>query len=227
MPRFSSQQSHHTHRYRAADALAEVSPLHRILALIGCVVCLGLFAELYLTFVHSAHGQHLDVELRKQLIAFRYHPTLVRLLHSLMALWVVAMAALTVVSWRKIGFDLTIGLLVACLAILFSAEYLKHVLVRVQIPHEPSFNTFPSGHVAGFGGLCVMALMLVRAGWRRWALVGVALLGMVAVSLAVVGYQWHQPSDAVGSILLTGAVGGALEATLRRPVVHRLHRVVW
>ncbi len=123
----------------------------------------------------------------------------------------VACAALVVVlgivalvrrRWRE--------LLAAVLVVLGTvgiALGLRELLVRPDLGgFGYAYQTFPSGHVAVVGGLCV-AIWLLWPWPTSRAAVGWAVLAVTAVAaLASVVTYAHRPSDVVGSLLVTAAV---------------------
>jgi membrane-associated phospholipid phosphatase len=95
---------------------------------------------------------------------------------------------------------------------------LRELLVRPDLGgYGYAYQTFPSGHVAVVGGLCV-------AIWLLWPwptsrnVAGWAGLGVTAVAaLASVVTYAHRPSDVVGSLLVAAAVAVAVAWLLDVP----------
>ena len=68
----------------------------------------------------------------------------------------------------------------------------------------PPTSSFPSGHTAAalclYGAVAALVLRGVRA-WWRWAVLGAAVLVVVAVALARLYRGAHHPTDVLGSVL--------------------------
>lgn len=115
---------------------------------------------------------------------------------------VLGVVALVRRAWR----DLLAAVLVV-LGTVGIALGLREVLVRPDLgEHGYAYQTFPSGHVAVVGGLCVAIWVLwpwpasrAVAGWAGLVVTAVAALA------SVVTYA-HRPSDVVGSLLVAAAV---------------------
>jgi membrane-associated phospholipid phosphatase len=116
-------------------------------------------------------------------------------------------------AWR----DLAGAVLVAAATVGVSLG-LRELLVRPDLGgFGYAHQTFPSGHVAVVGGLCVAAWLLwpwpssrAVAGW------GVLAVTAVAALASVVTYA-HRPSDVVGSLLVAAASAVAVSWALDVP----------
>ncbi|QJW35991.1 phosphatase PAP2 family protein [Cellulosimicrobium protaetiae] len=116
-------------------------------------------------------------------------------------------------AWR----DLVAALLVV-LGTVGIALGLRAVLVRPDLGgFGYAHQTFPSGHVAVVGGLCV-AIWLLWPWPASRSLAGWVGLGATAVAAfaSVVTYA-HRPSDVVGSLLVAAAVAIAVAWLLDVP----------
>jgi undecaprenyl-diphosphatase len=78
---------------------------------------------------------------------------------------------------------------------------------RPPVPHLdaelPPTSSFPSGHVAAavclYIGVAALVLRATRA-WWRWAVLGAAVLVVVAVALARLYRGAHHPTDVLASL---------------------------
>ncbi|MFF2270093.1 phosphatase PAP2 family protein [Cellulosimicrobium cellulans] len=115
---------------------------------------------------------------------------------------VLGVVALVRRAWR----DLLAAVLVV-LGTVGIALGLREVLVRPDLGgYGYAHQTFPSGHVAVVGGLCVAIWLLWPWPGSRTA-AGWAGLGVTAAAaLASVVTYAHRPSDVVGSLLVAAAV---------------------
>jgi len=126
---------------------------------------------------------------------------------------VLGVVALVRRAWR----DLIAAVLVA-VGTAGAAIGLREVLVRPDLGgYGYAHQTFPSGHVAVVGGLCVAIWLLwpwpssrAVAGWAGLAVTAVAALA------SVVTYA-HRPSDVVGSLLVATAAAVAVAWALDVP----------
>lgn len=177
------------------------------------------FAVIYAGAVLLPLGQRLDQQLLFALQRLGpgpvqdLWPLLVRVV--LPPVLVACVIVLSVVRARRplravIAVLLTVG---ACVVLSLA---LKQVLVRPQLGWDEGYvgNTYPSTHVSATIALVVALRMLLPASSVRVRRLLVALAVVVALG-NVVGHA-HRPSDAVGSVLLVGAVMTATCADLRR-----------
>lgn len=184
----------------------------------GCVVGLVL---VYVTAVLTVPGQWLDDEVfgLAQDLPFAplrpILPTLGRRVVPAVGLAVVAgvgVWALMARRWMQFGRAVAVVVLGVALA-----RGLRLVLPRPDHGYSYDANTLPSTHVA-LVAACVVAVLIMwpthRPGWL--ALVGTALVWVACVG-SVFGYA-HRPSDVVASVLLVGAVAGAVLAVPTREV---------
>lgn len=182
----------------------------------GCVVGLVL---VYVTAVLTTPGQWLDDEVfgLAQDLPFAplrpILPTLGRRIVPAVGLAVVAgvgVWALMARRWMQVGRAVAVVVLGVALA-----RGLRVLLPRPDHGYSYDANTLPSTHVA-LVAACVVAVLIMwpthRPGWL--ALVGTALVWVACVG-SVVGYA-HRPSDVVASVLLLGAVAGAVLAVPTR-----------
>jgi len=115
---------------------------------------------------------------------------------------VLGVVALVRRAWRDV-----LAAVVVVLGTVGIALGLREVLVRPDLGgYGYAHQTFPSGHVAVVGGLCVAIWLLwpwptsrTAAGWAGLGVTSVAALA------SVVTYA-HRPSDVVGSLLVAAAV---------------------
>lgn len=126
---------------------------------------------------------------------------------------VLGVVALVRRAWR----DLVAAVLVV-VGTVGIALGLREVLVRPDLGgYGYAYQTFPSGHVAVVGGLCVAIWILWPWPGSR-AVAGWAGLGVTAVAaLASVVTYAHRPSDVVGSLLVAAAVAVAVAWLLDVP----------
>ncbi|WP_139123135.1 phosphatase PAP2 family protein, partial [Cellulosimicrobium cellulans] len=128
---------------------------------------------------------------------------------------VLGVVALVRRAWR----DLLAAVLVAA-GTVGVAIGLRELLERPDLGgFGYAHQTFPSGHVAVVGGLCVAVWLLwprpssrPAAGWAGLAVTAVAGLA------SVVTYA-HRPSDVVGSLLVAAAAAVAVSWALDVPTV--------
>ncbi|WP_141390375.1 phosphatase PAP2 family protein [Cellulosimicrobium cellulans] len=115
---------------------------------------------------------------------------------------VLGVVALVRRAWRDL-----LAAVVVVLGTVGIALGLREVLVRPDLGgYGYAHQTFPSGHVAVVGGLCVAIWLLWPWPASRTA-AGWAGLGVTAVAaLASVVTYAHRPSDVVGSLLVAVAV---------------------
>lgn len=115
---------------------------------------------------------------------------------------VLGVVALVRRAWRDL-----LAAVVVVLGTVGIALGLREVLVRPDLGgYGYAHQTFPSGHVAVVGGLCVAIWLLWPWPASRTA-AGWAGLGVTAVAaLASVVTYAHRPSDVVGSLLVAAAV---------------------
>lgn len=184
----------------------------------GCVVGLVL---VYVTAVLTVPGQWLDDEVfgLAQDLPFAplrpILPTLGRRVVPAVGLVVVAgvgVWALMARRWMQVGRAVVVVVLGVAIA-----RGLRVLLPRPDHGYSYDANTLPSTHVA-LVVACVVAVLIMwpthRLGWL--ALVGTALVWVACVG-SVFGYA-HRPSDVVASVLLVGAVAGAVLAVPKREV---------
>lgn len=115
---------------------------------------------------------------------------------------VLGVVALVRRAWRDL-----LAAVVVVLGTVGIALGLREVLVRPDLGgYGYAYQTFPSGHVAVVGGLCI-AIWLLWPWPTSRAVAGWAGLGVTAVAaLASVVTYAHRPSDVVGSLLVAAGV---------------------
>ncbi|OLT55332.1 phosphatase PAP2 family protein [Cellulosimicrobium sp. CUA-896] len=204
-----------TSRWRAA-AGARRLPAHAVLLGAIVVAFVALWAASHLT----ASGQAADAG------AFRtfapWHDLAVgpagTLRRGLPVACTAAVVVLGVVALvRRTWRDLAAAVLVAG-GTVGVALGLRELLVRPDLGgFGYAHQTFPSGHVAVVGGLCVAAWLLWPWPASR-AVAGCAGLALTAVAaLASVVTYAHRPSDVVGSLLVAAAAAVTVSWALGVP----------
>ncbi len=141
-------------------------------------------------------------------------------LPGLLALPVIAvavLASLVVGMARRVVPRVAVYAALAGLTFVLSEHVVKPLVDRTYYDEL----TFPSGNVTA---VCATALAMWLALWpvmgrpARWVTGALGASWVLAVSLAVVGAEWHTPLDDLGSVLLAvglvAAGGAALEPVL-------------
>lgn len=105
--------------------------------------------------------------------------------------------------WRNVA-----AAVLTCLTVVPTVWALRQVLPRVDwgIAGGYPYNTFPSTHVAIVAACCWAVWVLWPTDQRRWVAWGLVVNAALAVYGNVATHD-HMPSDGLGSLLLTGAVG--------------------
>jgi hypothetical protein len=125
---------------------------------------------------------------------------------------------------------LAVGAGVVILGANVTTQVLKGTLARPDLLGLGPFNgppSFPSGHVTVAMSLA-MALTLVSPPALRPAAAVAGALYAVGIGVAVIGLDWHRPSDVAGAYLIcvgwTALVAAALEHAARRAPARRRGR---
>jgi membrane-associated phospholipid phosphatase len=169
----------------------------------------GLFL-LYLVFVGTPTGQHVDEELMKWVSAtVSSHGWAELILAWVSAGSVLLVAAALVGTTAALRGPLrALSCALAAGATVTAAELLKLTLARPSFLAEPTMNSFPSGHVAAVAGLAAALLIALPARRRRVVALLVVMPAVGLTGMATVVLQWHRPTDVLGSVLLAVVVGG-------------------
>ena len=181
-------------------------------------VCAALVALLYVAAVRTPTGQAWDERLRGGLVddAGRAGSAGGELLNTISvgSLAVVGGALmLTALVRRRPRVAVAAGL--AVLGANVTTQWLKAHLERPDLGAEwwTSAGSYPSGHATVAMSLAVAAVLVAPTAAR----VSAAVLGgtyAVAVGVAVVGLDWHRPSDVLGGYLTAAAWGGLVITAL-------------
>ncbi|WP_345355764.1 phosphatase PAP2 family protein [Saccharopolyspora cebuensis] len=187
----------------------------RFPGVLGCLVALGLSFGF---FVWTPVGQRVDGywlgslaepgSFARELLGFSGDPVVLGAL-------LVGVVLVAVVRGRFRDALSAAGVVVGTVV---AARLLKVLLPRPEfdLVGATAHNSFPSGHVAAVAGLVVALLLVVPRGARWWCVApGVVAVVLVAASTVLAG--WHRPSDALGAVLVAGAVG-RLAAGARSPL---------
>jgi membrane-associated phospholipid phosphatase len=170
----------------------------------------GAFLLLYVVSVGTGAGQRLDDAAMQWLSAvISSRGWAVQILGWVSVPSLLALSGVIgLMTWMARGRAVALLGVLTTGVIVVAAQLLKLVLQRPDLMTEPSYNSFPSGHVSVIAGLAAALLLGTAPGiTRRIALV--LLTPVVGLAgLATVVLQWHRPSDALGSVLLAVAVGG-------------------
>lgn len=199
------------------------------------IVCLVAFGMTCFVFVWLPAGQRVDQSMLDSAIGYARGSELLTKAEAALAFFgnpvvLAAMLAcvllLGLLSRRPLAGVAGVAVFVGSVA---AATILKTVIVRPElgIAGSTTHNSFPSGHVAAAAGL-MFAFLLASPLWLRVLLVlpGIGAVGAVAVATMFAG--WHRFSDALGSVLLAGAIcclAAALLASVSRAATAR-HRSV-
>jgi membrane-associated phospholipid phosphatase len=120
---------------------------------------------------------------------------------SLFILWGIALVAVALAGPRPL---LALPVMVVLALAPFTAELLKPLLAH---PHDSVGNvvigpaSWPSGHSTAAAALALCAVLVAPPRLRRLVAV-LAVVFVVAVSVALLVLAWHMPSDVVGGILV-------------------------
>ncbi|WP_344314711.1 phosphatase PAP2 family protein [Fodinicola feengrottensis] len=180
--------------------------------LVTALVLLVGFAFAALAFIWTTAGQEVDGVLLADAKGFGAHgladqaTTLLSFVGNIRLLAVLFGVILLVGALCRRPWAAVAGICVV-LASVAGATVLKTIITRpdFDVMDSTLHNSFPSGHVAAAAAL-LFALMLALPGWARWliALPGAVGVSVVAVATMVAG--WHRFSDAIGGVLLAGAL---------------------
>ena len=137
--------------------------------------------------------------------------------------YLIAGIVLVVVALRRGRRDHAIVVTVLLLGSGATSQALKHALAQPRLVNwlgadQIGDASWPSGHATAVMALALSAVLVSRAGHRRWAaLAGGALAA--AVATAVLALAWHFPSDVLGGFLVaaTWALGLVAALELREP----------
>ncbi len=172
------------------------------------LACAAAFAVTYGWTVRTASGQELDIEIfaRAQTGSAAWLRTAGLLRGGLPLVLGTAAAVLAVVAARGRAWSDLVRAVVVVAGATGLAHALKSVLARPYLgEHGYTTNTFPSGHVAATAALGVALVILWPSARRAPAVLLAVATSTLACVVAVVGHA-HRPSDALGALLLVGAV---------------------
>ncbi|MCF8569377.1 phosphatase PAP2 family protein [Gordonia sp. HY002] len=187
----------------------------RATAFAGALIALALLAGTFAVFVQSYPGQASDEQTMQSWAAHfgSDTPTSGWLGdHQLAVLAGIGLVLGVICAGRRSArlaahaAILVIGAVVAAIA-------LKTGLERPALGVGAANNSFPSNTVAAFGAAAFALIAVSPARIRRLVTV-CSLVGATAVSVAVVGLQWHRPSDVIGGWLVAVAAAFAAECVL-------------
>ncbi|MCF8588385.1 phosphatase PAP2 family protein [Gordonia liuliyuniae] len=187
----------------------------RVGAFAGAVVAFALLAGTFGVFVRSYPGQASDEQTMQSWAAHFGSdvPTSGWLGdHQLAVLGGIGVVLAIVCAVRRsprLAGHATI-LVLGAVAI---AVFLKTGLQRPALGVGSLTNSFPSNTVAAFAA-AAFGLIAVSPERLRRVVAVASLAGAAVVSVAVVGLQWHRPSDVIGGWLVAVAAAFAAECVL-------------
>lgn len=186
---------------RSSDRLAR---RRATLLAITAVLCGVALLTLYVLFVRTRWGQHLDdiAYQGRDASATRAGRRSERLLRSVTESSLALLTlAFMLISLARRRWRLAAAVVVAIGGAILTTEVLKHIVfVRPVYPGIGGFdvNSYPSGH-ATIGTSLGLALVMVAPQRWRW-LAGIAGALVTAVfGFAVLVTGWHRPSDVLGA----------------------------
>jgi membrane-associated phospholipid phosphatase len=200
------------------------------------VVCAIAFAMTCYVFVWLPAGQRVDQSLLNSAIAYARGSELLTRAETMLAFFgnpvvlatmLACVLLLGLLSRRPLAGVAGVAVFVGSVA---ASTILKTVISRPELGIDGSttHNSFPSGHVSAAAGL-MFAFLLASPLWLRVLLVlpGIGAVGAVAAATMFAG--WHRFSDAVGGMLLAGALcclAAAVLAGVSRATAPARHRSV-
>lgn len=205
-----SQQAEPALRRTAVRAPAAARSARRpwFAGLVALLGALGL-AGTYAVFVGTQRGRRVDtawMETAMHDVSYRgAAPWYAHVLPP--ALTVALTVAVLAVTLLRPNRRRVVVAATAAAALLGSAVLLKVALPRPEGGGLNLANSYPSGHVAATATLVVVLLLCVPRRARPVVLVVGAGLVLMA-GAAVIGRQWHRPSDVVGSVCLAATWWG-------------------
>ncbi|WP_163509184.1 phosphatase PAP2 family protein [Fodinicola acaciae] len=177
------------------------------------IVCLVAFGMTCYVFVWLPAGQQADQSLLTAAKSYAQDSALLTTAEAMLrffgnplvlAVMLGGVLLLGLLSRRPLAGVAGVGVFVGSVAL---ATILKTVISRpdLDVAGSTTHNSFPSGHVSAAAGL-LFAFLLAAPLWLRWLLVlpGLGAVGAVAAATMLAG--WHRFSDAVGGVLLAGAL---------------------
>jgi membrane-associated phospholipid phosphatase len=183
-------------------------------------------AAIYLVFVRTSLGQHVDEAAMRG--AEVRHARVVTVLSntldgtSLLTLAAVALVAATIGLLRRRA-DLAVAAGILVLGANLTTQALKLGLDRPSLG-APGPNSLPSGHTtAAVSVAFALVLVLPYAARAALALAGTAYVTVIAVATVWAG--WHRPSDTIAALLVVLAWGSAAIALVRTRRSHRAGRI--
>lgn len=178
----------------------------RVRALWTTVIALIVGTTAYVLAVLNETGQRLEASVLSA-ASFDYTPAGPLMLVSNTSV-IIALIVAVILALIRWGMGRAVVVFVApALALLLSQVLKLAVLERPPLWEVDAVNTFPSGHVTVYAVLIGALIWAVPPSFRGFMSVfGTALLGLV--TLQILAYGWHRPSDVVGAIALTLASFG-------------------
>lgn len=189
------------------------------LLVITAVLCGVALLAIYVLFVRTRWGQHLDdlAYQGRDATRTRAGRRSERLLRSVT---VSSLAMLTLafmlVSLARRRWRLALAVVVAIGGAIVTTELLKHIVfVRPVYPGIGGFdlNSYPSGH-ATIGTSLALALVMVSPQRWRWFAGIVAVFITAAFGFGVLVTGWHRPSDVLGAYCVALGWFSAVTAVL-------------
>jgi membrane-associated phospholipid phosphatase len=197
------------------SAGARPDPLSAARALAVAAASAVLLVAIYLVFVRTSEGQHLDQSALNHLGGSRGSRETVSTVLDITTIgaMTLVLAACILVALARRRWSLAVGAVALVGMSNLVTELLKHqILTRPDLGYG-DLNSFPSGHTTVAASITMAALLVVPRG-ARWL---VAVAGSVSVAVTGVGTVvagWHRPSDVVAALLVTLAVAAAVLVVL-------------
>lgn len=173
------------------------------------------FGCLYLVFVRTGNGQHLDQSALDHLgesTASRDALSTVLDIISIGGMAVVLAGCVAVALARR-RWSLAVGAVVLVGAANLLTQVLKHQLLTRPDHGYGTTNSFPSGHTTVAASMTMAALLVVPRA-LRWLVAVVGSLSVAVTGVGTVVAGWHRPSDVVAALCVTLAVGSAVVGVL-------------
>lgn len=182
----------------------------------AALLCVAVFAALYLFFVRDETGQAIDQ------LAFNGAENgttgsevsggLLDLIPSVMVA-VGVIVSLVIAAVRRAWFPLIVAV-GSALAATVTTQLLKNVvLTRPDLGVDGYVsNSFPSGHTT-VAAASALAVFLVASPGTRWLAGTLGAAVAVAAGVSTLVSLWHRPSDVIAALLVVsfwGCVGGAV-----------------
>ena len=180
----------------------------RVRALWTTLIALGIGTASYVLAVLNETGQRLEASALSA-ARFTYTPDGPLMLVSNTSV-IVALIVIFVLALIRWGLARAVRVFLApALALLLSQILKLAVLERPPLWEVDAVNTFPSGHATVYAVLIGALIWALPPSFRGFMSVfGTALLGFVTVQILY--YGWHRPSDVIGALALSLASFGLI-----------------